>query len=343
MLHKTENEMTDPSRPLVAVATSTDLISKTQSLNGPPTGGGSPDREATAASNSIQPDGSTTPPSYSPALANGEGPGALGEADEGFGEESICVLSPLGKTQIVPISEIDLAASIQMRAEINPETVSQYAEAMAAGEVFPPIVIFKGRGRKYLLADGFHRLRAAQEIGRTEIRAEVNLGNRGAALRHALQANACHGLPRTTADKQKAVRVALEEWPKLSDAEIARICAVSRTMVRTIRERNRAAQGGDPAGYEKRLGRDGKEYAQPKRKPRPPGEWATPSDVASAPAATRQPDARQELNDNAREAQFEARWREMSAWFSGEDVSVFHDWLLHRLTRSVDLTITLSP
>lgn len=48
--------------------------------------------------------------------------------------------------------------------------------AKAAGVVFPPIVFFDGAD--YWLADGFHRLIAAEELGLTEFDADVREGTR---------------------------------------------------------------------------------------------------------------------------------------------------------------------
>ena len=105
---------------------------------------------------------------------------------------------------------------LQIRCEINDEVVSDYAEAMKDGEKFPPIIVFKEarkpkNGKKtpdLCLADGYHRVGAARELGLEEIEAEVREGGFNEALKYALHANAEHGLRRTNADKWHALEVA---------------------------------------------------------------------------------------------------------------------------------------
>jgi ParB-like chromosome segregation protein Spo0J len=65
---------------------------------------------------------------------------------------------------------------------------------MAAGATFPPVVVFH-YGQRHWLADGFHRLYAAEAAGIGVISADVRPGTRRDALKHALSANAQHGAP----------------------------------------------------------------------------------------------------------------------------------------------------
>jgi hypothetical protein len=51
------------------------------------------------------------------------------------------------------------------RAGLDPETVAQYAEDMLAGIAFPLGVVYHD-GTSYRLSQGFHRVRAAEEVGR---------------------------------------------------------------------------------------------------------------------------------------------------------------------------------
>jgi hypothetical protein len=102
---------------------------------------------------------------------------------------------------------------------------------------FPPVVLFSDGGR-YILADGFHRVLAAREAGLSEFPAEVCAGNERDALLYSISANAGHGLPRSNADKRKAVWLLLAdpEWCKWSDHEIARHCGVSYRFVGKLRQ-----------------------------------------------------------------------------------------------------------
>lgn len=142
------------------------------------------------------------------------------------------------KTKLLKISSVVTTAGTQIRAKIDVDTVEQYAEAMQdATNKFPPVVVFHD-GSQFILADGFHRVMAAARNGFTDIDAEVNKGTRTDALKFALGANSTHGLKRTNADKRRSVELALAEWPKISDREIARICFVSAEMVGDVRPKN---------------------------------------------------------------------------------------------------------
>lgn len=131
------------------------------------------------------------------------------------------------------------SAGLQTRVEINEDVVSEYAEVLREGGTFPPIVLYTTDPKSdllaksvYFLADGFHRLEAAKRLGRFEIEAEVREGDRTAALKAALKANAAHGLRRTNADKRHALELAWENRRELfgadpSSRELAAVCAVS--------------------------------------------------------------------------------------------------------------------
>jgi hypothetical protein len=76
------------------------------------------------------------------------------------------------------------------------------------------------------------------------------------------EAIAEHGLRRSNADKRRSVELALAEWPKLSDVEIGRICAVGKTLAGEVR---RDIQPVEKTGSETRIGADGKERRMPAR------------------------------------------------------------------------------
>lgn len=124
----------------------------------------------------------------------------------------------------------------QMRVEMTENIVQEYAEAMVAGDVFPPIIVFFD-GTDHWLADGYHRTEAAKLLGRTEIDADVRQGTQRDAMLHGIGANAKHGLRRTQADKRKAVTALLadEEWSKWSDRKIAAAAGCDHKTVGKIR------------------------------------------------------------------------------------------------------------
>ena len=139
-----------------------------------------------------------------------------------------------GRPRKVMIEHIEYDSENQARESLDNETVAEYAEAMERKERLPPIVCYHD-GSTYWLADGFHRYHAARKRGEKLIEAQVIKGSRDDARWHAAGANKDHGLPRKTADKQKAVRLALALRPTMSDRKIAEHCGVSNTMVSGIR------------------------------------------------------------------------------------------------------------
>jgi hypothetical protein len=134
------------------------------------------------------------------------------------------------------LDQIMIDAHIQMRAALDDALIDEYAEAMEAGAVFPPVVVFFD-GDTHWLSDGFHRYHAARRAGETTILAEQREGTRRDALLYACAANASHGLRRTYDDKRKAVMTMLadEEWRDWSNVKIGQHCGISEYFVRSLR------------------------------------------------------------------------------------------------------------
>ncbi len=124
----------------------------------------------------------------------------------------------------------------QMRVEMKPDVVREYADDMAAGEPLPPVIVYHD-GTDYWLGDGFHRVEAARKLGRETIEAEVREGDERQAILHGVGSNASHGLRRTQADKRRAIERLLrdEEWSKWSNRKIAKAAKVDHKTVATVR------------------------------------------------------------------------------------------------------------
>lgn len=136
------------------------------------------------------------------------------------------------------LAKVTLDGTVQPRVTIDAAIVAEYAEAMAAGAEFPPIVVFFD-GAAHWLADGFHRTKAAERLGLAALNADVRRGTRRDATLYAIGANQTHGLRRTNADKRKAVLTLLGDgqWRRWSDAEIGRRCGVSQPFVSSLRSK----------------------------------------------------------------------------------------------------------
>lgn len=139
---------------------------------------------------------------------------------------------------MIDIEKIKIDSKAQARTRLCKATIAEYAEGYKNGATFPPITLYFD-GQSYWLADGFHRYFGAQTAGKKQILEEITPGTLRDAVLHSLGANASHGLPRSNADKRKAIRTLLDdpEWTALSSREIARICNVSHPLV--LDERNR--------------------------------------------------------------------------------------------------------
>src|SRR5262245_57326482 len=148
---------------------------------------------------------------------------------------------PQQTATFVALATITMDEAAQTRVKTRTAMVREYAAAMKqqateGGLRFPPIIVFSD-GKSYWLADGFHRFLAARQAGLTEIAADVRPGTQRDALLHSISANSDHGLPRSRADRRKAVTVLLNdaEWSQWSDREIAKRCRVHHSMVSRMR------------------------------------------------------------------------------------------------------------
>ena len=139
----------------------------------------------------------------------------------------------------LPVVEIEASAATQTRYRIDPTTVEEYAAAYRNGQILPELTVFAEKGSKrYLLADGFHRLAAAKRVGHETVACQIQRGGVREALQHALGANDEHGLRRSNKDKRNAVTLALKdpEWLSWSNAMIGRLCRVDDKTVAKVRE-----------------------------------------------------------------------------------------------------------
>lgn len=138
---------------------------------------------------------------------------------------------------LTPVASFRTDERCQPRVSLSTDLIGEYADAMKAGEQFPPVVAFHD-GEDIWLADGFHRIYAAKQAGVAAVLAEVRPGSLRDAMLYSVGANAQHGMRRSNADKRKSVETLLNdpEWSQWSDREIARRCAVSVMTVSRARE-----------------------------------------------------------------------------------------------------------
>lgn len=165
---------------------------------------------------------------------------------------------------LLEIAKVKATPEAQPRVSLHYPTVEEYADALRGGAEFPPLIVFFD-GSDHWLADGFHRLEAYRVCEYVEVPVDVRKGSKRDAILFSKGANSRHGLPRTNADKRRAVESLLRdpEWGQKSDRWIADAAAVSKTMVLNIRGELRSTGHRDQ--LEEREGKDGKTRKLPER------------------------------------------------------------------------------
>jgi hypothetical protein len=145
--------------------------------------------------------------------------------------------SPEPVFERIALDNIEATAATQVRVKMDPALIEQYTEDFKNGADFPPLDVFREENsERNIMADGFHRQRAAINAEREDIGCNVHVGGMREALIFALGANNNHGLRRSNRDKRHAVEMALKD-PEISQyqmQEIADICRVTRQTVRRI-------------------------------------------------------------------------------------------------------------
>jgi hypothetical protein len=133
---------------------------------------------------------------------------------------------------------------LRPRALLQHDVVTEYAQRMKAGDVFPPALVYIINDQ-YWLVDGYHRVAAAKVNNLESIVCEIRSGTLLDAAWMGYASNRQHGLRRSNADKRRSVLRALvhPKGQKLSDRQISRHCGVHHdTVGRWRRELQRAGR-----------------------------------------------------------------------------------------------------
>ena len=148
------------------------------------------------------------------------------------------------------VDQIEECNRVQVRQRNDGTVVTDYAEAFIAGAVFPPITVFQEKGtERFIVADGHHRLQAAQQAKLSSIDVELIEGDETAALEHALGANHRHGLRLNKADRKRAMSLLMTDArikdKYRTDQDRADLLGVSLRTVRVYKAEWRTATGGN--------------------------------------------------------------------------------------------------
>jgi hypothetical protein len=154
--------------------------------------------------------------------------------------------SVAGQIGTIEIVRIRRNGGTQCRTAIARQAVGDYATRMKYGEEFPPVRIWFD-GYDYWLSDGFHRIAALEQLGRTTVVAEIRDGSLNDAIWDSCSANSAHGIRRSRTDLVVAVRRALAHpyANQLSRREIARHLGVADSTFRRIAKYLSAPDGAD--------------------------------------------------------------------------------------------------
>lgn len=144
------------------------------------------------------------------------------------------------------LDSIVLRDELQCRVSVSQGVISEYAALIREGVKMPPLRCVRVGG-ELLLVDGFARYLAHEKLGKSRVACEVVDGTMADAIMAACSANSTHGVPRTNADKHRALRLAEQTWPEKSNRDLANICSVSSTFVDQHRTRDDREKKEKPA------------------------------------------------------------------------------------------------
>lgn len=151
-----------------------------------------------------------------------------------------------------------LNLDLRVRAALDDDLVSEYAELLAQGVVLPPVVFYETPDDVRYLVDGFHRVGAAERLGWKDIDAEGRAAkDKNEALWFALGANKTHGRRMSRADVRYAIGLAVRAFPDKGPSVLALQVGCSDRYVREVRH-----QVADEIGLPDTVsGADGRQYS----------------------------------------------------------------------------------
>jgi DNA modification methylase/predicted transcriptional regulator/uncharacterized ParB-like nuclease family protein len=132
-------------------------------------------------------------------------------------------------TQSLPLDAVKWDAAIYPRAKWSTATIERYADALEAGDEFPPIVVCADSG---VLLDGKHRLEAHKKAGRETIAVERRQVHAGVPVKlFAASLSARHGDRMSNGDLRDVVRETYTTNPEFKQKDVAALLAVSPARV----------------------------------------------------------------------------------------------------------------
>lgn len=137
----------------------------------------------------------------------------------------------------IPIDRIIEDETLHVRVKINPMLVDKYRDLIREQGYMDPVHVFRSEDGKFILTDGYHRLRAYRAEKHETIPSEIHEGTKSEALEFAIKATCHAGAACTNADKRRAASLAVldPKIAKYADKRIAYMIGVSPTLVGDVR------------------------------------------------------------------------------------------------------------
>lgn len=159
----------------------------------------------------------------------------------------------------IPINRIRRDGGTQIRAELDAERVEQYRVDMLNGDKFPPVEATYD-GTFYWLTDGFHRVAAAEKLGRDTFEVTIVQGTQSDAQWTSYAANNKNGKGLTREDLIRAIDGVLQHQRGTNMSDHAIALYLKTTQRALIADRRRALIAtGKIYQSETRTGADGRE------------------------------------------------------------------------------------
>ena len=141
-------------------------------------------------------------------------------------------------TDILKLAELRLDGNTQPRVEVDGFIIDEYADVYSrGGATAMPSLEVMFDGASHWLYDGFHRRWAAERAGLDAVPCHIMQGTQQDAQWASYQMNQAHGLRRSRADKELAIKRALRhpDGRGMSDSSLANYLGVSDKTVAKFR------------------------------------------------------------------------------------------------------------
>lgn len=139
------------------------------------------------------------------------------------------------RVRVLKISDLTFDDTLYPRMKVGWLTAYQYAQAMKAGSVFPPILVGLFEGKHYVV-DGWHRIEAMKLLKEEHVQAMVKRFKRFEDMfAEAVKMNSAHGRPLSVQEKVRIIN-RLEEF-EFSKEEISQIIKVPADKIEPLKAR----------------------------------------------------------------------------------------------------------